>query len=212
MGLSKTDKAAFFVILLLFLISFSIYSKVPERLPVHWNAAGEADGYGSRFMGLFLMPIIILAVYLLFIFIPKMAVFKKNIEDFLKYFESMKLVILLFFVGLYSATIIQIYRPFNMSYFVAPAVAVLLYYTGYLMKFAKRNFFIGIRTPWTLSSDMVWEKTHKIGSVLFRIVAVFVLTAFFFPEYFLWIFLIPLSGMVVFLFVYSYLEFRKEKM
>ena len=79
------------------------------------------------------------------------------------------------------------------------------------MQFAKRNFFIGIRTPWTLSSDRVWDKTHKLGSVLFRVVAFFIVIAFFFPDYFFWIFVVPLLGMIVYLFVYSYLEFSKEK-
>ncbi|MFH2028941.1 MAG: DUF1648 domain-containing protein [Nanoarchaeota archaeon] len=211
MKLNKTDIAGLILILLMFVTSIYLYPGIPDKIPIHWNAAGEIDGYGSKGLGLFLLPSIIAGVFGLFILIPKMAVFKKNIESFMKYFNGMKIVFILFFVGMYIATTVQIYRPFNISYFIGPALGAMLFYVGWIMQFVKRNYFIGIRTPWTLSSDKVWDKTHKLGSLLFRIVAVIMAVSFLFPKYFIWIFLIPLLAMIIWLFVYSYLEFKKEK-
>jgi len=91
-----------------------------------------------------------------------------------------------------------------------PAMAILFYYAGILIQNAKRNWFIGIRTPWTLSSEGVWEKTHKLGSKLFKIAAVLILLTLFAPDYFLYsVFL--LIAFSLYLVLYSYLEFRKEK-
>jgi len=211
MKLSKSDVFSLIIIIILFISSFYLYPRVPERIPIHWNASGEINGYGPRFVGLFLMPIIALFIGLMFFLIPKIEVYKKNIGDFQKHLDGIKIVFLLFFAGMYAMIIIAIQKPFNISYFIAPALGVLIYYVGWTMQFAKRNFFVGIRTPWTLSSDKVWDKTHKIGSVLFRTVSIFIMIAFVFPRFFFWIFLTPLLGVVIYLYVYSYIEFTKEE-
>ena len=69
-----------------------------------------------------------------------------------------------------------------MTKFIIPAFAVLLFYIGILIKHAKRNWFIGIRTPWTLSSDKVWDKTHALGGKLFQVSAVITLGGIFFDK------------------------------
>ena len=99
---------------------------------------------------------------------------------------------------------------FNMNYIIMPAIAVLFYFCGILVENAKRNWFIGIRTPWTLSSDKVWKKTHKLGAKIFKIYAVVILFGLFFEHCLIWIILtiLPLS---LYLLIYSYLEWRKIK-
>jgi len=62
-----------------------------------------------------------------------------------------------------------------MGIVLAPGLFVLFYYLGILMQHSRRNWFVGIRTPWTLSSDVVWEKTHKRGGLVFKACAVLVL-------------------------------------
>ena len=75
----------------------------------------------------------------------------------------------------------------------------------------KRNFFIGIKTPWTLASERVWKKTHEMGGKVFMGTAVLILVGMLFPDYTIWFMLVPLLGGIGWIFIYSYLEFRKEK-
>jgi len=89
------------------------------------------------------------------------------------------------------------------------ATGLLFLYLGTILDKLKRNWFIGIRTPWTLSSEKVWEKTHRIGGILFKISGLIILAGMFAPEHLLLFVLIPVFATVVFLIIYSYLEYRK---
>ncbi|HDM23196.1 MAG TPA: SdpI family protein, partial [Methanomicrobia archaeon] len=79
-----------------------------------------------------------------------------------------------------------------------------------LLENAKRNWFIGIRTPWTLSSEDVWNRTHKIGGKLFKVLGLVVIFGIFFQKYVLFFFLVPLLLVAGYLVVYSYFEYQKE--
>jgi uncharacterized membrane protein len=94
---------------------------------------------------------------------------------------------------------------------IMPAFAVLFWFCGSLIGKAKRNYTIGIRFPWTLASDVVWDKTHKVGEKLFKLVALLAFLATFFVNYAFWLLFVPLIASVIFLFIYSYLEYRKVK-
>jgi len=177
----------------------------------HWNSAGDADGTMSKFWGLFLMPIVVLGMFLLFMIIPKIDPLKKNIEKFRKHFDWFIYLIMLFMLYIYILTILwnKGYQ-FNMTTALLPAMAVLFYMIGIVVSRAKRNWFIGIRNPWTLSSDVVWAKTHKLGGILFKIMAVIILIAIPFKQYAIYLILIPVLSIVVITLVYSYLEYQKE--
>jgi uncharacterized membrane protein len=97
-----------------------------------------------------------------------------------------------------------------MTVFLSPALAILFYYTGILIENAKRNWFIGIRTPWTMSSDKVWDKTHKIGGKLFKIAGVFTLLAIFFESFAVFFIVVPVISISIYTIVYSYFEYKKE--
>jgi uncharacterized membrane protein len=189
---------------------------MPEKMASHWNARGEVDGYLPKFWGLFLMPLITLGLYGLFKIIPKIDPLRKNILKFKKYYFGMIVTVVGFLFYLYLVTIAaNLGFQFNMNLLIIPALAILFFYIGILIKHAKRNWFVGIRTPWTLSSDKVWKKTHEIGSKLFKIYAVFILFTLLFQqlliEYFLWIILVPILSIVIGLFAYSYFEYQKKR-
>jgi uncharacterized membrane protein len=93
---------------------------------------------------------------------------------------------------------------------LSPAFATLFYYSGVLIENAKRNWFIGIRTPWTLSSDRVWDKTHKIGGKLFKIAGIVALAAVFFETAAIFFIIVPVIIVSIYTVVYSYLEYQKE--
>jgi uncharacterized membrane protein len=89
-------------------------------------------------------------------------------------------------------------------------IGLLFYYIGILMEKAERNWFIGIRTPWTLSSDRVWRKTNRLGGKLFRIAGIFSIVGVFFQEFAVYFIIIPALFIAGFTIVYSYVEYQKE--
>ena len=200
------------LIFLMFLASIALYPNMPEKIPMHWNAKGNIDDYSGRGFGLFFMPLFLAIIYLFFLIIPKIEVFKKNINEFNnKYFFGFKLIFVLFFLVIYLAIILSAKGySFNIKIVILPALAVMFFYIGYMLKYVKRNFFIGIRTPWTLSSDKVWKKTHELGSRVFYAIAILTLISLFTEKGF-FIFIIGLLVAVIYLFLYSYLEFKKLK-
>jgi len=99
---------------------------------------------------------------------------------------------------------------FNFSFAMLPPMAILFYGVGVLTQNAKRNWFVGIRTPWTLSSDEIWDKTHQLGGKLFKAAAVISLIGLFFGQYGLFFFVIPIFAVSIFTIAYSYYLFRKQ--
>jgi uncharacterized membrane protein len=185
---------------------------MPEKIASHWNAKGQADGYMSKFWGLFLMPIISLGMFLLFLIIPRIDPLKANVAQFRKYFNRFIVLMTVFLFYLYLLTISwNLGARFNLVHFLAPAFAMVFYYAGVLTENAKRNWFIGIRTPWTLSSEAVWDKTHKLGGRLLKVSGVIALFGVLFQDLAIFLTIIPAISASFYLFIYSYLEYRKEK-
>ncbi len=207
-------KKSTIIILLIILISFAIgiyfYPQMPEKIASHWNAQGEVDGYMSKFWGLFLMPIISLVLFLFFLFIPKIDPLKANIEKFIKYFDYFMIIFFTFLFYLYLLTVAwNLGLKFNMIQLLSPTFGVLFFYCGIMTGKAKRNWFIGIRTPWTLSNEEVWNKTHKVGGGLFKIAGVISLGGLILPNLALFLVLFPILFFTLYITVYSYLEYKK---
>lgn len=210
--MKKANIAILIIIIFSFIIAIYLYPQMPDRMASHWNANGEVDSYMPKFWALFLMPMLSAVMFLMFLLIPKLDPLKKNIEKFRKYFDGFVVIMVLFLFYIYILTLAwnSDYR-FRMAQMIIPALAILFYYAGILIQHAKRNWFIGIRTPWTLSSESVWDKTHRLGGILFKIIALIILASMLSPRYMLYLFLIPLFAVIIYIFVYSYLEYKKVK-
>jgi len=199
------------IVFLSFGIAFYFYGSMPETVASHWNAQGQVNGSMSKFWGLFLMPLISSVMFLLFWAIPKVDPLKANIDKFRKYFDALIVLIFVFLFYIYLLTIFwNLGYRFDMSRFLAPAMGVLFYACGFMIEKAKRNYSIGIRTPWTLYSDAVWDKTHKLGGKLFKTAGSLALLGVIFPDRAIFFILIPVILAAIFSFVYSYLVYRKE--
>ena len=88
------------LLVFMFILSAYYYPMMPEKVPSHWNAKGEIDGYLDPFWGLFIVPIMSLFVFGLFAVIPKIAVFKSNIMAFLKHYYGIILILIIFLFSL----------------------------------------------------------------------------------------------------------------
>lgn len=205
MRISMADYASLFIIAALFVLSASIYSSMPEQMPVHWNIRGEADSFSPKSVALFLFPSIIAGLYMLMLFLPGLAVFRQNIEKSGKSLDGLKLALILFFSVVYIATLLPSFGlRLSLSFVMPLSIAALFYYLGHIMMGIKRNYFFGIRTPWTLSDDFVWEKTHWLGSLTFRLNGILLLLGLLGPAVFFWVLISSVLLNVLLLFGYSY--------
>ena len=202
---------ALFVILLQFLVAIYYYPQMPDQIASHWNIQGEANGYMSKFWGLFLVPLMSVGLFFLFAVIPRIDPLQNNIKEFIGYYWSF--IILFLGYMLYIQVLIVVWNlgfTYNMFQALSPAMGILFFSIGFIIGKAKQNWFMGIRTPWTLSSEIVWEKTHRLGGKVFMISGLISILGFFFEGYFaLLLIMAPIMVGSIFLVVYSYYEYQK---
>lgn len=203
---------SFTLILIAVAIGIALYGQLPDPMPSHWNAAGEVDGYTSKFWGVFLLPLVAAGLTLLLLAIPSIDPLKANIAQFRRQYNAFVVGFMVYLLYVYGLTLAAAlgYR-FNMTMTLLPAMGLLFIGISFLVKSAKRNFFIGIRTPWTLSSDIVWEKTHALGARLFLISGIVIFVSAFLGEAGIWLMLAALLIAIVVPVVYSYLLFARQE-
>lgn len=190
-----------------------LWNQLPEQMASHWNVNDQVDGYMSRFWGVFLLPLITLGMLVLFLVVPSIDPLKANIAQFRAVFNLFIVLIVAFMVYIHGLTLAWSlgFNNFKMSGAMLPAIGLLFIFIGFMLRQAKRNFFIGIRTPWTLSSDTVWNETHRIGAVLFMVSGgLAFLGGFFGGTTAFWLMFIPIIGSTIFLLIYSYVLYRRE--
>lgn len=203
---------AYMLVAVAFLMAFILYPSLPDPMPTHWNSAGEVNGYMSKTYGLFIFPIIMLVLVILFRILPKLDPLKKNYHMFKPHYDHFILIITGFMFYVYLLTILfSLGFKFNMTLFMMPGLAVMFFYIGILLEHSKQNWFIGIRTPWTLSSEIVWKKTHWLAAKLFKIAGVIALFSVFFGTWGIWIGVLPLIFAALIPVVYSCVIYQDEK-
>src|SRR5688572_13900747 len=213
MNTRLTTVVVLVLILATMLGGISLWNRLPDQMASHWNVNDQVDGYMPKFWGVLLMPLIALGMFLLFLVIPNIDPHKANIAQFRDAFNLFIVLIVGFMLYVYTLTLLWNlgYTDFGLGKAMMPALGVLFIFIGYMIHKAKRNFFIGIRTPWTLSSDRVWDETHRIGAILFIISGVLSLFGSFFGGPIAFVLLIvPLLGSTLFLVIYSYVLYRRE--
>jgi uncharacterized membrane protein len=207
----KTTLAVTGLVLLSFILSIYFYSQVPEQMATHWNSQGEVNGYMSKFWGLFFTPVVIASIAALFLAIPRIDPKKENIEKFRKYYDGFVILFLLFMVSVHLQILL-----WNVGIQISPNIVLpagtglLFYYIGILIENADRNWFVGIRTPWTLSSDRVWKKTNQLGGKLFKLAGIVAIFGTLFSKYAVFFIVIPVLLVAGYTVVYSYYEYQKE--
>ncbi len=208
----KSEISPVVLILASLVASFYFYAHFPPIVVTHWNFAGQPDGWSSAGFAAFFLPILLVGMYLLFLAIPYLDPKKDRYEQFRKPYHIFKAIIIAVMVIIYFiASLNGIGYPLNVSLWVPFIIGLLFVVMGNYMGKIKPNWFMGIRTPWTLSSEEVWNKTHRLGGKLFIIGGLFMLAQGFLPDSWrlpVLIFIILL--LTVGTFGYSYLAYLKE--
>ena len=190
-----------------------LWNQLPDPMASHWNVNDQVDGYMSKFWGVFMMPLVTLGMFLIFLVVPNIDPLKANIAQFRETFNLFIAFMVGFMVFIHVLTLRWNlgYMNLDIGQAMLPAMGLFFIVIGSLLRKVKRNFFIGIRTPWTLSSDTVWEKTHQLGAVLFMASGVLaVVGGFIGGNIAFWMLFAPLMGSTIFLLVYSYVLYQRE--
>jgi len=198
------------LVLLSFTVSIALAGSFPEQMASHWNEKGQADGYSSRTFGLFFLPILQVGVLLLMAGIPLLDPLKKNIAQFRGVYNGFIVVMAAYLTYLHILTLLwNLGVSINMNALLAPAFAALMFAAGVMMGKAKQNYMIGIRTPWTLANNQVWEDTHRVGGVVFKICGIITLLGIVFPDYLMYLLLGSVLLAAAGLMAYSYIRFMQ---
>jgi uncharacterized membrane protein len=166
------------VVLVALAASAAVYGRLPEQVPVHWNAAGEVDRYGSRFEGALLLPLVIAGIALLIPLLPRIDPRGDNYEKFRPTYHLVLNAVLTFMLGIHLlvlATALGARLPIGRI--IPFGVGALFALLGNVLPRARPNWMFGIRTPWTLSNERVWERTHRVGGRLMVVAGVVTMIA-----------------------------------
>lgn len=200
------------VLILTAVITLSVYPMMPDVVASHWNAAGDMDGTMPKFWGLILIPLLMYGFCALLMVLPRIDPLRNNYQKFQDSYEGFILVFAAFLFIIQLQIILWgrgIHLSPNLTFPVM--IGVLFICIGFLLEHAEPNWFVGIRTPWTLSSDSVWKKTHQKGAKLFKLAGVVSMIGIL-AGMFAWLFiLIPALAVALYTVVYSYTEFKKEQ-
>ncbi len=211
---TKTTSVIVLVMIALALLAGAIlWNQLPEQMASHWNENDQVDETMSKFWGVWMMPLVTLGMFGLFLLIPNIDPLKANIAKFRPTFNLFIALIVAFMLYMHGLTFVWNlgFQNFKMSAAMLPFLGILFIFIGYMLRQAKRNWFIGIRTPWTLSNDSVWDKTHQLGSILFMVSGAFAIFGGLFGGMIaFWLLFVPLIGSTLFLVIYSYILYRDE--
>ncbi len=200
------------LILGMFTVAAWAWPQLPDRLPIHWNIHGEVDGWGNKFMGLLFMPFLVLGLYLLLLLLPLIDPGKANYQNFQKVHGIIRIVFVAYMAAIYAATLVAAFgHSVNMTTVILPLVGVLFIVLGNFLGKIRPNWFVGIRTPWTLSSQLSWDKTHRLAGWLFMLMGLlFFPVALIQTTWSLIAMLVIDAICVTWMVVYSYLVYRSD--
>lgn len=208
----RTELPQLLLIVAMFIAGACVWTYVPDQIPVHWNIRGEVDRYGGRFEGLFLIPLVATGLYVLLRVLPKIDPRAANYREFAGPYTIIRCALIVFMAVLHGLLLLAaLGRPIPMGTVVPAIVGLLLIAVGVLMTRIKPNWFVGVRTPWTLSSDLSWTKTHRLAAWILPLSGVAVLlSGFFATEWAVYAMLAVVLASTAGLVVYSYVVWRRD--
>lgn len=210
---AKTEQYPIVLLIASYVLGSFFYTQFPERIASHWSFAGEVDGYSGKFTGAFMLPLMLTGMYALFRILPAIDPKKDRYAEFSGVYHMMRACIMtLLFVIFLLMGLFNLGVPIAMGLVIPFLIGGMMILLGNVMGKIKPNWFMGIRTPWTLASDIVWNKTHRFGGYLFVILGVLlIITPFLSPDLGLPVLIGGVLSTVAGSFVYSYVMYRQEE-
>ncbi len=209
----KTEWRALLIIIAATALSYWAYPQLPATVASHWNFQGEVDGWMSKNFHSLFFPALLAIMYLVFSIMPYIDPKKERYAEFAKVYRLMRDAILFVLLGIFTvATFYNLKYSVNVGAIVAGLIGALMVVMGNYFGKIKRNWFIGIRTPWSLSSENVWNKTHRLGGRLFMIWGLGIALAPWLDFRIAMIILLAgIAAIVIGINLYSFILYRQEK-
>jgi uncharacterized membrane protein len=209
----KKELPILVIILLPFIYLAYVWNELPSKVPMHWNIKGEIDRYGDKSELIFIPFLLPLLVYVIFLVVPKIDPKNKlnkmgNKLQTIKFFLTTFMSILALFI-IYTAKS----QSFSNPNYIILLIGFLFIILGNYFKTIKPNYFIGIRTPWTLENETVWKKTHKLGGKLWFVGGLIIVLSSLVlnkqPNFTLFLIITGIISIIPI--IYSYIVFESEK-
>jgi immunity protein, SdpI family len=196
-----------------YLYGIALYGRLPERVPRHLSLSGNADAWTSRAIAVWLVPTIALGIWLVLRWLPAIDPRRANYAKFQGAYDFMVDATVTVLVAVHLGTLAAaIGLPVHVEQVAMAGLGFALVLIGNLLPLTRSNFFAGIRTPWTLSSDRVWERTHRFGGYLFAAAGVVTFVAAFLgPKVSAAATAISVGAAAVASVLYSYIVWRRER-
>ena len=196
------------IIALQILIAIIAFPFLPAVVPTHWNAAGQVNGHASKWVNTLLFPLLSVGIYLLIRFVaaasPRLGSRSSSAANTQVRTVVLVAVLLFELIVQLCVTAISLGMRLDITFTLNLAMAVLFIVIGNFMGKMRRNFWMGIRTPWTLTSEVVWERTHRLGGWLFVAVGLIGIPCSFVPALRIWAIVALTVLVAIVLCVYSY--------
>ena len=196
----------------MFVAAAVLWPSAPARLPVHWNIAGQVDRYGGKFEGLLGLPLAMLGLYVMFLVLPLIDPKRTNYASFAAAYDTLRWATLVLLAAVYAAILLTSFGyPVDIGFVVPVGVGLLFCLIGNLMSKFRQNWFVGVRTPWTLSSRASWDKTNRLGGRMFLVTGLVLFALALVHTWWMDALLgAMIVAMVVWLPTYSYLIWRRD--
>lgn len=207
----RKDWALWLVMAAMFIVSIWIYPHLPAMVPGHWNIHGEIDRYYPKSFGAFFPPVMAVGLYLMMLLLPLIDPRRDNYQRFAGAYTFLRWGLVIFFTVIYGISILAaLGYNLDVGLLVKGMVAVLFIVIGNFMGQFRHNYFVGIKTPWTLANEEVWQRTHRLAGRIWVVCGLICLAVS--PVESAWgaaVFFAALMVMVIVPIVYSYIIFVK---
>jgi uncharacterized membrane protein len=196
----------------MFLLAALTWSTAPDKIPMHWNFSGEVDSYGGRFEGLLAIPLLTLGIYVLLWVVPLIDPGRANYKRFAGPYTTIRMALVVLMAALYGVIHLWLRgHQVSVATVVPILVGCLFLVLGNLFGKIRPNWFVGIRTPWTLSSKASWVKTHRLGGWLFVVLGLlFISVGILHSRWTMWVLVVGGGISIACLFAYSWWVWKND--
>jgi len=209
-ALHRRDAVGIAIVALTVAVSLLTYEELPAQLATNFEASGDPTGTMAKPFALALPTVLAAVMVVVFRVLPAIDPLGDNITAFQDYYDLIAVVVV-GVIGYVHLLIVgwNLGYDISVAQAVVPVLAVTYYVAGVVVEHAEQNWFVGIRTPWTLSSEEVWNETHERTAVLFKVAGLVALLALPFPQYLVPIAVVPIAVVALVATVYSFVVYRR---
>jgi uncharacterized membrane protein len=211
--MEKFKKEIPFIAIALIPFAYLIYiwNRLPEKVPMHWNGAGEIDRYGDKTELVGVLFLLVGINYFVFLIIPYVDP-KQKLQNMGNKLNIMRMILTLFMSALAIFILYSVEQKSSNPGFVFVIIGLLFAFLGNYFKTIKPNYFIGIKTPWTLENEDVWKKTHELGGKLWFVGGLLMALTFVLPNNIQFYTFMGITAVITVIpILYSYRIFNKIK-